>query len=305
VLAMASRPVYDTEKIESYFSSDEGELLNRALCAYNAGSVFKTITASAALESNINYQFREFNCDGSFEYGDKTFSCHKQDGHGQESFSKAFADSCNCAFYETALILDGKKIKDTAKKFGLGEKVLHMGNEEASGFIPKEKKYAPLDMINLCIGQGEILITPIQSASVAATVANKGVRKEVSIAKQIIDEKGEVMTTFKNEKSIRAIKESTAQVLGNMMRECVLSGTAKKISSSPLEIAGKTGSAETGWLRDDGTPMVHGWFCGFFPYSSPKYAIAVFSEDGKSGAESCVEPFLELSEKIVEIYPLK
>ena len=129
VLAMASRPIYDGENIESYLESDEGELLNRALCAYNAGSVFKIVTAAAALEGNLGYENREIFCDGSFEYGEKTFLCHKEDGHGKESFSKSFADSCNCAFYETSLLLGGKKITDTAKKFGLGEKILHMGSK--------------------------------------------------------------------------------------------------------------------------------------------------------------------------------
>ena len=305
VLAMASRPLYDTYNLEDSLHSDKGELLNRALCAYNAGSVFKIVTASSALESNPLVQRREFLCDGSFEYGEKTFLCHKEDGHGKESFFKAFADSCNCAFYETSLMTGGKKIAITAKKFGLGQKLLHMGNEEASGFVPYKTEYTPFDVINLGIGQGEMLITPLQSAVIAATVANGGLRKEVSIARGTVDETGNCVTLHEKGKQIRAIRESTAHAIGAMMRECVLTGTAKSIASSPLEIAGKTGSAETGWLREDGTTMVHGWFCGFFPYSAPKYAVAVLSEDGKSGAKSCVKPFEEICKKIAEIYPLK
>ena len=101
------------------------------------------------------------------------------------------------------------------------------------------------------------------------------------------------------------LKAESAKNVASMMRECTLYGTAKKLSSSPLEIAGKTGSAETGWKKSDGTYYEHGWFCGFFPYSDPRYAIAVFCEDGKSGAQSAVEPFLKICEGINEFYPIK
>lgn len=305
VLAMASRPTYNCDDIETYLKSDKGELLNRALCAYNAGSVFKIVTATSALEGNSMYQNKSFFCGGSFEYGGKSFACHKADGHGEETFFGAFANSCNCAFYETSLFVGAKKITDTAKKLGLGERILHMGDEEAKGFVPKGDGFMPLECINLGIGQGDILITPLQCTVMAATVANGGVRKEVGIAKNAVDENGVPFLSFEKKQSIKAMSETTAKIIAKMMRECVLSGTAKSIASSPLEIAGKTGSAETGWQNDDGTFMVHGWFCGFFPYSAPKYAITVFCEDGKSGAKSCVEPFLELCEKIEKIYPLK
>ncbi len=305
VLAMSSRPTYEPDEVEHYLKSDKGELLNRALCAYNAGSVFKIVTATSALNGNLQYSQKTFFCDGCFEYENKSFACHKKEGHGKETFFKAFADSCNCAFYETSILVGGKKITDTAKKLGLGQRLLNMGDEEAKGFVPNIEIFSPLSCINLGIGQGDILITPLQCAVMCATVANGGIRKEVSIAKNVSDENGNLLTPLLKTKSIKAMNEPTAKLIGEMMRECVLSGTAKEIASSPLEIAGKTGSAETGWQNDDGTFMVHGWFCGFFPYSSPKYAIAVFCEDGKSGAKSSVEPFLEICKKIDEVYPIK
>ena len=102
----------------------------------------------------------------------------------------------------------------------------------------------------------------------------------------------------------RVINEETAYLLSDMMRTCVTSGTGVKAKDSKVQISGKTGSAESGWLKD-GKPMVHGWFCGFFPPDKPKYAMAILSEGGGSGSKSCVAPFMEMAEKINEIYPLK
>ena len=87
-----------------------------------------------------------------------------------------------------------------------------------------------------------------------------------------------------------------------MMRETVISGTARYMQDMP--VAGKTGSAQTGWI-ENGETMTHGWFCGFFPYDNPKYAMVVFSENGKSGSEACVPLFRNIAIKINELYQTK
>ncbi len=304
VLAIASNPKFDANNLSKSMSSENGELLNRALCQYNAGSIFKIVTASALIDENP-YLNREYLCNGFKEINSHTFYCNKKDGHGLQSLSKAFANSCNCAFYEIGLAVGGEKITKTAIKLGLGERKLFFGSEEAKGNIPVKENYTQTESANISIGQGEILITPIQCALMCATIANGGIRGRVNIAKSVIDENGEAIESLTNYDSVRAIKEETAKKISSMMRDCVLYGTAKKIASSPLEIAGKTGSAETGWQKEDLSYYEHGWFCGFFPYSSPKYAVAVFSEDGKSGAVSAVEPFLKICEGIDKFYPIK
>ncbi len=305
VLAMSSRPSYDASAVSESLKSDSGELLNRALCAYNAGSVFKIVTAAAALEGNCAYAHTLFDCKGSFTADSHTFLCHKADGHGIQDFSHSFANSCNCAFYNTALCAGGKKLTDTALKLGLGHEVLGWDSEEASGLIPRKPIYPALESINLSIGQGDILITPLQCALMAATVATGGVRKSVNIADSVTDELGGSLYSIRQDDCIKAMSPSVASAIASMMRLSVTDGTAKLAAASSVPIAGKTGSAETGWRSDDGSLKVHGWFCGFFPYDNPRYALAVFCEDGKSGAESCIEPFVKICEKITQIYPLK
>ncbi len=304
ILAMASRPDFDGENIEKYKNSTNGELLNRALCAYNAGSVFKIATASAALEKDAGFATRYFDCRGRYDIaGANSFACNNKDGHGILSFDDAFALSCNCCFYVTGLDTGAANIMDMAKKFGIGERLLNINLEENIGNLPQRTAYTEAETLNLSIGQGEILITPLQCAVLAATVANDGIRKDVNIVSGLTKDDGS-FESMKSQNTYRVIKSSTARHLAEMMRECVLYGTGANISGSKISIAGKTGSAETGWV-ENGTPLVHGWFCGFFPYETPRYAMAILSEGGLSGAGSCIQPFAQIAEKINEIYPFK
>ena len=300
VLAMVSRPDFETKNLENYSTSTDGELLNRALMGYNAGSVFKIITASAALEKNSNYLQRYFDCQGRYILNDGSiFGCHASEGHGVLSFSNAFALSCNCCFYVTGLENGGLLTTATARKFGLGSSLLNVNLEESKGNLPKNTKFTQAENLNLSIGQGEVLITPLQCAVMAATIANNGIRKDVNLVKGYRSPDG-TYKNLTNNSSRRAVKQSTSLMISQMMRECVLFGTAKSAASSAVSIAGKTGSAESGWSQN-GQTMVHGWFCGFFPYDSPRYAMAVLCENGKSGADSCVAPFVEITEKITKI----
>ncbi len=304
ILAMVSRPDYDTDAMADYASSSDGELLNRALMNYNAGSIFKIITAAAAMEKNPYITQRSFDCKGSFELKNiQPFHCHKKDGHGPLTFDKAFAFSCNCCFYLTGLETDASNIISTAARFGMGSPVLKDFPQEAPGNLPLRDTYSPGETLNLAIGQGELLVTPLQCSVMAAIIANDGIKREVNAVCGIFDKKGIFTETYVTS-SETIISKSTASVIGRMMRECVLYGTGSAAADSSAQIAGKTGSAETGWVQN-GTPLVHGWFCGFFPYDNPQYAMAIISEGGRSGADSCVTPFREIAEKINEIYPFK
>ena len=304
VLSMVSLPDFDSQNIDKYTNSNDGELINRALLGYNAGSVFKIVTASSALKNNPLIKDRQFDCRGSFTLDEtNVFKCHKEDGHGLLSFNNAFGYSCNCSFFVAGIETGGTSIIDTALDFGFGYPLLNANIGESGGNLPQREEYSNAETINLSIGQGEILITPLQCAVMAATVANGGVRKDTNIVLGIYDKDGNFHTQ-KNTKTTQVIDVSIASMLSQMMRECVLYGTGSLASKSKVSISGKTGSAETGWYENKEL-LVHGWFCGFFPSENPRYAMAILSEGGKSGAESCVEPFVEIAEKINEIYPFK
>ena len=302
ILAMASRPQFDRNNENEYLKSDGGELVNKCISAYNAGSIFKIITASAALENNTAEDL--YNCSGTEIIDSREFACHKKDGHGTLDFENAFAESCNCAFYNMGVKTGAKSIINMAEKFGLGLRVLCFDClSESAGCLPVRDSYGVLESVNFSIGQGEILITPVQAANMACIVANNGIANSVNVAQSIVGENGAEKRDLRENFERRVIDRNIAYEIQKCMRKAVTDGTASGAKSDIVEIAGKTGTAQTGWY-ENGENMVHGWFCGFFPYDNPKYAMAVFAENGRSGSGSAVPVFKAIAEEIVKFYPI-
>lgn len=302
ILAMASSPVYDRNEISAHVNSNGTELVNRCISEYNAGSIFKIITLIAAMETENHTGV--YNCRGSFEVEDRSFACHRTEGHGIVDFEKAFFDSCNCAFYEMGIKTGAKKIAETAKRFGMGERLLCFdGLEEAEGNIPQKSKYGIFESVNCSIGQGEILITPVQAANMACIIANNGIANCVNIADCVMDSKGAVKRSLRETNERRVVDFDIARKIQHCMRLAVTDGTASAAKIDAVQIAGKTGTAETGWI-ENGESYVHGWFCGYFPYDNPKYAMAVLMENGRSGSLSAVPVFKNIAEEIIKFYPV-
>ena len=296
IRAMVSRPVFSQNDITKSFESDDSPLFNRALGSYNAGSIFKIITSSAMMKKGL-YDYKA-DCKGHFNVDGRDFLCNKETGHGMTDFMSGFSLSCNTFFYSATQGL-GKEIENTARDFGLGESLLNCDIGETSGFVPRRNYYFPKEEANLSIGQGEILITPLQAANMVCIIANGGVKKKVNLTDSLVDNEGAAIKNLRNEESQRIISEKDALLIKDMMENVVLSGTGTAAKSDKVKISGKTGSAESGW-EFGGETMVHGWFCGFFPSDNPRYAMAVFSENGKSGGEVCAPIFREIAEKISE-----
>lgn len=301
VLAMVSRPGFNRNDVAKYLTSGGTELVNRCISEYNAGSIFKIITSAAALENSA--VSGQYFCPGFVNVEGRDFACHLKKGHGALDFEHAFAMSCNCAFYNIGLDTGALNIVSTARRFGLGEKILCFdGLAEKSGNIPQKDEYGVYESVNFSIGQGEILITPVQAANMAAIIANNGVANCVNIADSIVYSNGAVKRSLRETMERRAVSRQTALEIQKCMRLAVTDGTAALAQSSIVDIAGKTGTAQTGWF-ENGENLVHGWFCGYFPADNPKYAMAVLVENGKSGALSAVPLFKSIAEEIIKIYP--
>ncbi|MBE7012663.1 MAG: penicillin-binding protein 2 [Ruminococcaceae bacterium] len=298
VLAMTSRPDYNRGSISEYIISGDTELLNRAVAPYNAGSIFKIVTAAAALEEGLVKD--EYFCAGALKCDGIDFLCHKREGHGPLNFDGAFSASCNCAFYETGIALGSDKICDYAFSFGMGSRLLDGVITENCGNVPRHLAHSQSEAANLSIGQGEIMITPLQAAKIVCTVANGGISKHVNLVDSIVYADGSKIKNYRKKQEKRVISRETADRICDMMLTATEEGTGSNAMSETVKIAGKTGSAETGWHTEDGY-MVQGWFIGFFPYESPKYALAVMSENGRGGNASCAPAFKKIAEKIVAL----
>lgn len=284
LLACGTSPGFDPMMVEELLQSEKQELLDIALQGmYPPGSVFKIIVTAAALEEGIISPETMFLCDGAEEFGEQgevTVGCTAKEGHGELTLQEAFADSCNCAFIQLGKAVGAENILDMAERFGFGRKVFNDLNMENPGNLPSEEETVGAGIANLSIGQGTILVTPVQVAQMIQTIAAGGMDTGLWLTE--LQERHEPQ---------RIISEATAAAILDMMRGTVESGTARTLSD--WDCGGKTGSAE-GYLN--GTPAVHAWFTGVVPASDPQFTITVFVEGGGSGSKAAVPVFEEILE---------
>ncbi|MDP2937855.1 MAG: penicillin-binding protein 2 [Candidatus Omnitrophota bacterium] len=291
IIAMANNPNFNPSvfvkksdsSILNLFADSDAPFINRAITGvYPAGSIFKLVVATAALETGKINLSTTFSCPGSMYIGKQEFSCW--DTHNLQNLTSAIANSCNVFFYRTGLLTGAQTIYDYAVKLGFSHPTAIDLPYEAGGFVPspllrkiyKFKNWFDGDTANLAIGQGELLVTPIQIIRMMAVFANKGTLVTPYIVKAI---DGQEVANLKRRAVKLSVKESTINYIRQGLRSVVADpkGTANALSSLPVSVAGKTGTAQV----HQGQP--HGWFAGFFPYQAPKFVICVFLEHGGSG----------------------
>lgn len=301
VLASASAPSFDPSQVEEYLTSNNKEFINKATQSqYPPGSIFKIIVAAAALEKGVVTPETCFTCNGMEEINGIQIKCSGgEEGHGVLTFRQAFAKSCNSSFIQLGKLTGGEEILRMAEKFGIGQKAMTSQTEEKTGVLPDISDIQGAGIGNLSIGQGKLLITPMQAARVTTIIASGGMDPGLSLIKGVMSDgkiKNSAVTVPK-----RVISYETAQKIKDMMVDTVNYGTANNLSEDPdlkgIKIAGKTGSAEANYF---GESTVHGWFTGFLPADDPAYVITVFVESGGSGRSSAVPLFRELAENLVK-----
>ena len=277
ILAMASYPCFNPNDVNKDFKKlikhPSKPFLNRAIQgALPPGSIFKVITATAALSTNrINTQ-TNYECHGYTNYQNVIFRCWSEYGHGLVAIQDAIPYSCNVFFLETAKILGGDSLYTWAKNFGIGEKTGIDLPHERSGNMPKMTDTATV--MNVAIGQGALLTTPLQLAWIYAAVANGGTLVQPHLLLKLTDGQGKIVRLFKPEKKQKLpIQPATLDTLRTALLDVVTRGTAKNTGLELYKVAGKTGTAETGRQEDN-----HAWFVGYAPYDSPQYCFAILVE---------------------------
>ena len=295
ILSMLSLPSFDPnlfargisgEKWLELSRNPENPLENRAVRGeYPPASTFKIVLVTAALETGKATPFTKFYCPGYYKIGKRIFKCWKKEGHGWLNLKDALIHSCDVYFYQLGLKLGVKNIIHYARLFGLGKPTgIDLGSEK-KGFLPtpewKEKLYKevwyPGDTANLSIGQGYILVTPIQMLDLISAVANGGYLVRPHLVKKIVDENGNTVFNFTPEKVKKIpISKSTLEFLHEALAGVVKRGTGWRANNKVVKIAGKTGTAQ---LAGDKNP--HNWFIGYAPADNPKLSIVVLVENKK------------------------
>lgn len=296
VIAMASSPAFNpsafVEKkgssIASLFNNRDAPLINRSISGtFPPASVFKIISATAALDMKKINLSRTVHCTGGMLIGKRHFNCWS--AHGDQNLIQAIAHSCDVFFYKTGLLLGAQTIHDYALRFGFAKTTSFELPNEVSGFIPsplwrkinKFQNWFDGDTANLAIGQGDCLVTPLQTARMMAVFANKGFLVTPYIVKAI---DGKDVSLYKKKKIKLDLKESTIENIRIGLRAVVSdsAGTGNVLSNLPVSVAGKTGTAQAP------PGLSHAWFVGFFPFNNPRYVICVVLERAGPGYLSCV-----------------
>ena len=307
VLALVSKPTYDPNLFAQRLTAEDWRRLihdpkhplqNRALQAqYPPGSVFKLITAMAALERGaITPETRLF-CGGSFSLGRFTFADWKKEGHGWQDLRGAIAQSCNVYFYQAALKAGIDEIARVGREFGLGESPgLGLG-DEARGIMPtpawkKQQQgdgWYPGNTVITGIGQGMVIASPMQLARMVAAIANGGILYRPWILKRVESLRGEIVEQYEPEIVRRVnIRPETLEVIRQGMLAVVNEGTGGRSRIPGLTVAGKTGTAQV--VRKEEAKRRkdlkdHGWFAAFAPFENPQVAVVVLAENAGFGGQ--------------------
>ena len=296
ILTLVNRPSFDPNLFANGISSSDWQrlssdtdypLTNRSVQGlYSPGSIFKVVTAAAALEEGVTDIKRKIYCSGTFELADRVFNCSKATGHGSLSIVDAIAHSCNVYFYTLGKDLGIERFNKYMQKYGLGEKTGIDLPEEAIGTIPsaqwKEREikeiWFPGDTINLSIGQGYLLLTPLVVHSLITTIAAEGEVYKLHLVKKIISADGntieEIMPMIHKKVNFSS---DTFKIIKEGLRQTILKGTGWRANIQELAVAGKTGTAQ------NPQGETHAWFIGFAPYENPEVCITVFIENGGEG----------------------
>jgi penicillin-binding protein 2 len=312
IIASASNPTYDptiyqsgTTKQWKTVIADRSLLNNVDQGQYATGSTFKPITAVAALESGVVTKYSTFFCNGVFIRDKKPFKCWSYPvGHGNVNMETAIMESCDVYFYNLGFLFNGRhgtELEDWASRLGFGKKTGVDIPGEYPGLVPtpnwKRAHYAgpkwhevdriwnPGDSINMAIGQGYFLATPLQLATAYAAIANGGNVVTPHVGLTIKDAAGRLVQRVAtptprhldiSQGTLDTIREGLKLAANDPIR-----GTSGPVFAGyPVMVAGKTGTAEK--AGEDYTA----WYASFAPANDPKYVVVVMIHQGGHGGTS-------------------
>jgi len=334
IIAMHSSPSFDPNLFVFGISQDDWQiirnnpmkpLVNKTLQGnYSPGSTIKPIVALSALENKIIDTNFTVKCTGKTEMYGQTYHCWKKNGHGFVSLRNAMKQSCDTYFYEIARRLGVDKLSETAKKFGLGEKVFDgLFDIEKKGLVPNTqwkknalgKGWLLGETMITGIGQGYIQTTPIQLCLMTAQIANGGYKIYPQI---ILDDNKEqpidkYMPLYENSKNIKIVQDamfgSTNEVMGTSYRS--------RINDPKYQFAGKTGTAQVKKITEKDRELDlktfeipyeerdHALYIAFGPYKHPRYALSIIVEHGGNGSTTAAPMAKKLFKLIIDRHKLR
>lgn len=302
ILAMVSAPELDpnifsrpipSDLWESIITDSTHPLLNRPMAGlYPPGSTTKLLTAGAALESNkITENVLLRPCLGGMRFGNRTFKCWNLGGHGRLDVYGAIEQSCDIYFYQVGQLLGVETFYNYAVKSGFGHKTGVDIIGEFDGIAPNSeyldklygvKKWSPLLILNMAIGQGEFTVTPLQLAQFFCGLANNGVVYRPHFLREIHNPDGTAVRIAPRPSFNLPFSQKNLKILNDALELVVQGehGTARGRRQKAYKISGKTGTAQNPHGNE------HAWFVAFAPSDNPKIVCAAIVENGGHGSET-------------------
>lgn len=324
MLALVTLPSYDdnlfargisAEDYKRLIEDPEHPLVNHAIGGqYPPGSTIKPLLAAAALEEGVISPHTRLTCQGTLWLPNKYFPddpelaqpfyCWLKSGHGSLNVVQALAYSCDIFFYKLGggfKDFEGlglERLTEYAERFGLGQPTGIDLTGETKGLVPTAKwkrinygeNWTTGDTYNISIGQGFILVTPLQLVNATAAIANRGTLYRPQIVYEVRTADGRLVRSFQPE-VIRqvGISPQNLEIVRQGLRGAVAWGTARRADLPGVAVAGKTGTAQFLGPRDKkGNLPTHAWFTAFAPYENPEVALVVFVAGGGEGSSTAV-----------------
>jgi penicillin-binding protein 2 len=305
VLAMTSSPAFELDRLTGNLDREEWlkvirdpltPLMNRALQSqYAPGSVFKVVVAAAGLQEGSLTPMDRTYCNGEFHLGQWTFKDWKEGGHGHVDTRTALIHSCNIFFYQSGLKVGPAAIARYAEAFGLGSPSgIDLGGEKA-GMVPfldgrrriDGRKWQAGDTVNMSIGQGQVLVTPMQIARMMSAVANGGVLWRPRLVQRVERVDGSLAYSSSSKMTGRVdlspiVWAFLRQALSGVVNE---GGTGGAARIPGIDVAGKTGTAQSVSKSDSAKGQDHAWFASFAPAQDPEVVVVVLVERGGKGGQ--------------------
>ncbi len=323
ILTLVSYPTYSLNMFSSQISYEEWDkiindprkpLSNKAIAGeYPPGSVFKVISAIAFLENGIDPKEKYYDKTGYYQIGKWRWRAWKAGGHGYTDMKKSIVESANPYYYKNADAIGHKPIIDVAASFGLGERTGIDIPGEKKGLLPdiawKKKvigsSWFKGDTILLSIGQGYLLVTPLQIANLYAAIANRGEVYTPHLVKEFQDLKGEKYPIEVSKQKIKKYPQSYYDILNDALIATVSqdNGTTKILRTEGIKVAAKSGSAQNAHSK-----ITHAWVAGYFPADNPEIVFATILEGAGGGGAVAggmtrrfIDKYLEIKNRPAEV----
>lgn len=284
VLAISSKPSFDLNEVprDDLSVLFEQSKMKAVTDTYEPGSTFKILTIAMALEAGVTNLSDTFYCPGYRIIDGQRIKCWKSIGHGNQTLTEAFANSCNCCFMDLALRLGVDRFYDFLNKFGLGQKTNITIKGESGGIVMPKANVKTVDLARMGFGHA-VAVTPIQLLSIVAGITNGGVWKTPTVIQEAKNVNGKV--TYKPETVERRIISQQTSNLVNQLLQHAENKTADFSFVEGYNVGGKTGTAqkysETGTIASG---KYISSFIGTYPADNPDYLFMVLVDEPSAGA---------------------